>query len=89
MTAEREPYLDVADIAAWLKLAESTVRDHAAKGVIPATKVHGEWRFLASRVQAWLDTNDNQRIRLVVTPPNCRKPEPTTGRRLTGRRVAR
>lgn len=86
MPAEREPYLSASEVAAWLGLDESTVRDHAAHGVIPATRVGGVWRFLGSRVELWLDQQSNQRPRLVAVRP--RKPEPTTGRRqISGRRA--
>lgn len=85
VSSEREPYLSCSEIGAWLGLDESTVRDHAAGGILPATRIGGVWRFLESEIRAHLARHHNQRPRLVV--PERRRPEPTTGRRLeTGRR---
>ena len=86
MTADREPFLTVPELAAWLRLDASTVRDHAARGVLPATRIGGVWRFRASRIQLWLDEQDTQarpRVRVISTTS---RPEPTTGRREIGGR---
>ena len=86
MTPDREPFLTVSELAAWLRLDESTVRDHAARNLLPATRIGGVWRFQASRIQTWIDDQDNQarpRVRVVRA---AGRPEPTTGRREVGGR---
>lgn len=87
MSPDREPFLTVPELAAWLRLDESTVRDHAAKGRLPATRIGGVWRFRASRIQTWIDEQDNQaRPRVRVVRATVQRPEPTTGRREAGGR---
>ena len=46
--------LDVAQVARWLNLGESTVRDLAARQRLPAYRISGQWRFEASEVRDWL-----------------------------------
>ena len=87
MSPDREPFMTVSEVAAWLRLDESTVRDHAARGVLPATRSGGVWRFRASRIQLWLDEQDNRAVpRVRVVRATAQRPEPTTGRREIGGR---
>ena len=87
MSPVREPFLTCAEVAAWLRLDESTVRDHAARNVLPATRIGGVWRFQASRIQTWIADHDNQaRPRVRVVRATAERPEPATGRREAGGR---
>ena len=88
---EREPYLTVTDVAAWLDLSESAIRDGAAHDRLPATRVSGVWRFLESEVRDYLRLHHDRAIaRLVVVPRHGSRHEPTTGRRMpSGRKGAR
>lgn len=79
----REPYLDVADVAAWLKLKPSTVRAAAAARRLPATRVNGVWRFLESELRAFLDRHHTRAGQQLAVVP--RRTRADVGRQ-TGRR---
>lgn len=89
--SEREPYLDVSDVAAWLKLSPSAVRAAAAEQRLPATRVNGVWRFLESELRAFLDLHHTQAVRRLAVVPRRRQrgDDRVTGRRTEKGRVAR
>lgn len=91
MSATREPYLDVAAVAAWLGFGESTIRTAAAKRRLPATRIGGEWRFLESELRAFLDLNHTRAVqRLSVVPHSGNRQQDRIDRgRTTGRKAAR
>jgi excisionase family DNA binding protein len=47
--------LTVAEAAAILQLRESTLRDYARRGVVPAVKIGRHLRFIEADLDAWLD----------------------------------
>lgn len=85
---EREPYLSVAEVAVWLNLSESTVREAAAKRRLPATRVNGVWRFLESELRAFLDLNHTRAVRRLTVVPRHGQQERIDRGRTTGRRAA-
>lgn len=46
--------LKIQDAALYLEMSEDTVYKLAGAGEIPATKVGGGWRFLRSKLDAWI-----------------------------------
>ena len=49
-----ESSLDAEEAAAFLGMHADTLRERAAKGIIPGAKVGKEWRFLVSDLAAHL-----------------------------------
>ncbi len=47
--------LTLPEVAQLLKVAEKTVYTMAQKGVLPAFKVGGQWRFRRADLDAWID----------------------------------
>ena len=52
----REPLIDVQDAARLLHLHPVTVREMAGRGEIPAMRIGRVWRFRASSLDAWIDS---------------------------------
>jgi len=48
--------LTLAEVAAYLRVAETAVGQLAATCQIPGRQIGGQWRFLKSALQAWLAT---------------------------------
>jgi excisionase family DNA binding protein len=46
--------LDVAALSVWLHIHPTTVRSHAAQGLIPGRQIGNRWRFSRARIEAWL-----------------------------------
>lgn len=42
------------EAAEYLRMHEKTLLKHAQRGLVPAKKVGGEWRFLRSELERWL-----------------------------------
>jgi excisionase family DNA binding protein len=62
---ERE-LLDTADVARWLKIAESTIRKWVHYGYIPHVKLGRSVRFITEDIEKWLrDRAEVGRARLV------------------------
>lgn len=57
-----EPLLDVHEAAALLEMHWKTLESRARKGIVPAFRIGGRWRFRASLLNAWLEK------RLVTSP---------------------
>ena len=53
---EQEPsqVMTVPEVAAYLKLARSTVYKLAQSGELPGRKVGGKWRFARKGLEKWL-----------------------------------
>jgi len=52
----RESLIDVQDAARLLHLHPVTVREMAGRGEIPAMRIGRVWRFRASSLDAWIDS---------------------------------
>lgn len=73
MTASREPYRSVEQIAAWLGIRPATVREWARTGVITGHQPGGRvWLFRESEVEADIARSGRQPSELPVAP----KPRP-------------
>jgi excisionase family DNA binding protein len=46
--------LDVAALAALLHNHPTTIRAHAAQGLIPGRQVGNRWRFSRAKIEEWL-----------------------------------
>jgi PTS system nitrogen regulatory IIA component len=53
-TDQENEVMTLAEVAAYLQLAERTVLRMAQRGEVPATKVASQWRFLRPAVRDWL-----------------------------------
>lgn len=51
--------LTVKELAAYLKLAESTVYKLAQDGEIPGRKIGGNWRFSRDQINKWMAGGDD------------------------------
>ena len=51
-----EPLIDAQSAARILKLHPVTVREMAGRGDIPAMRIGRVWRFRASSLDAWVDS---------------------------------
>ena len=52
---EAPPVMNVDQVAAYLQLSSRSIYNLAAAGEIPAAKVAGQWRFLKTTIDHWLD----------------------------------
>lgn len=52
--ANHRTVMTVADVAAFLRLSESTVYRLAQEGKLPGRKIGGAWRFLRPALEQWL-----------------------------------
>jgi len=62
-----EEILTVKELAKYLKMDEHTVYRLARKGVLPGTKIGGEWRFKKDLIDKWieeksLDKKENKKL---------------------------
>jgi excisionase family DNA binding protein len=51
----RETYLTVEEVAAYLKLADQTIRKYVLNKSIPYRKVQSSVRFRLSEIEKWID----------------------------------
>lgn len=51
---EPDPVMTVSEVAAYLKIAESTVYRLVKEGRLPGRKVGGAWRFSRRELEKWL-----------------------------------
>ena len=51
-----EPLLTAEEVAAYLQVPVSWVREHTRAGNCPAIPVGRYWRYRMSKVEAWLDS---------------------------------
>jgi excisionase family DNA binding protein len=59
--------LSLKQAAKLLNVHPNTVRSHAAKGVLPATKIGRDWRFIDDDLVAWLRQGYNNRARVQLS----------------------
>jgi excisionase family DNA binding protein len=55
-----EALLNVRELAELLKINPSTVRDHAAKGLIPCMRIGNRFRFEPARIRQWIKVQQQQ-----------------------------
>ena len=53
--ASQDDILTIPEVASLLKVAEKTVYGLAQKGDLPAFKVGGQWRFLRTAIDTWIE----------------------------------
>ena len=53
--ASQDDILTIPEVASLLKVAEKTVYGLAEKGDLPAFKVGGQWRFLRTAIDTWIE----------------------------------
>jgi excisionase family DNA binding protein len=58
---EREPFMTVEEVAAYLRVDKYTIYRLVSKGKIPGFKVGHQWRFKQSMLERWLRSNTNIR----------------------------
>lgn len=51
----KEEILTVKELAKYLKMDEHTVYRLARKGILPAVKIGGEWRFRKDLIDRWIE----------------------------------
>jgi len=54
MTAEKEKWSSIEDIAKHMQVHTDTIRLWIKKGEIPAHKVGKQWRFRISEIDEWI-----------------------------------
>jgi len=59
----KEEILKVKDLAKYLKMDEHTVYRLARKGILPAVKIGGEWRFRKDLVDRWIEEKSINNIK--------------------------
>lgn len=60
--ANHTSVMTVADVAAFLRLSESTVYRLAQEGKLPGRKIGGTWRFLRSALEQWLAGHESSAL---------------------------
>jgi excisionase family DNA binding protein len=58
MIGKKEDLMTVKEVANYLRLHEISIYRMIKKGVIPAFKVGGCWRFKRERLDRWLHTHE-------------------------------
>jgi Helix-turn-helix domain len=56
--------LTLEEVSEYLRLPIESVRDHAVKGLLPGNEIQGEWRFLRSAIDRWLEPHMKTSIAL-------------------------
>lgn len=74
-------FYTVNELAAILNIHPATVREHAAKGILPGRKFGRLWRFPRQKVDSWL--KEERRIE----PSREREAEPPAARALYQQRL--
>ena len=57
MNTNSDSLLTREEVAKYLNVTERTVLDWAQRGVIPAIKLAGSWRFRRQDIDSWLESN--------------------------------
>jgi len=63
--------LTTKEVAEYLRLRKETVLRKAEKGMIPAIKVDGRWRFPEDQIEEWLKEKEQA---IIVKPIAVKKP---------------
>ena len=53
--SETPPVMTVDQVADYLQLSNRSIYNLAAGGEIPAAKITGQWRFLKTAIDRWLE----------------------------------
>lgn len=61
MAAKREQVMTIDELAAYLKVAKSTLYKLAQAGKVPGQKVGKHWRFRRESIDTWLDANSQDK----------------------------
>lgn len=61
MAAKREQVMTIDELAAYLKVAKSTLYKLAQTGKVPGQKVGKHWRFRKESIDTWLDANSQDK----------------------------
>ena len=56
MDTQAREWLNVEQVAAYLKCRPKTIYNYVSKGIIPHNKKAGLLRFRKDRIDAWMDT---------------------------------
>jgi len=51
----KEEILTVKELAKYLKMDEHTIYRLARRGILPAVKIGGEWRFKKDLIDRWIE----------------------------------
>jgi excisionase family DNA binding protein len=57
-----ETYLTIEEVAAYLKVAEKTIRKWVFNREIPFRKIHKAVRFRLSEIEMWIDGEKNEEL---------------------------
>ena len=52
----KEKWVDIKEIAEYLKFKEVTIRGWIQEGFIPCKKIGNEWRFKLSEIDEWVQS---------------------------------
>jgi excisionase family DNA binding protein len=77
-------FYTVNELATILNINPATVREHAARGILPARKFGRLWRFPRHKVDAWLEEE-----RPATEPPRERDADPRAERTDSQQRLFR
>ena len=58
MTSEPQQVMTIDELAAYLKVAKSTLYMLAREGKVPGQKVGKHWRFSKESIDRWLDDRE-------------------------------
>lgn len=61
--ATLDSVLTIDELAAYLKIAKSTLYKLAQENKVPGQKVGRHWRFHRDAVDAWLKNEDSRRVK--------------------------
>ena len=59
---EMPPIMTLAEVAAYLRMAESTVYRLAKTGKIPGQRIGGQWRFLRTQIEALFGASPHEKL---------------------------
>ena len=65
---EAPPVMTVDQVAAYLQVSNRSIYNLAAAGEIPAAKVAGQWRFLKTTIDHWLDKEAFENLDIYPEP---------------------
>lgn len=55
VTVGRREVMDIRQAAEYLGISPDTLYKYAAEGFVPAFKLGNRWRFMRSRIDAWME----------------------------------
>ena len=59
-TLEKEPMMELAEVARYLRISRSMLYKFTAKNLIPFHRIGGRLRFRFSEIEAWIAASDHQ-----------------------------